>query len=117
LKQDTLDFNGFCDNGDSKIFNKSDANTKEPDLPLLSKDLIEYSSISSVQNSKINSSDLEIRIFKLFQIILDFVYEVLTKDDLNQLPSELKNKYSFFNFILFSSKKILKMSCSGKKPG
>ena len=101
LKQDTLDFNGFCDNGDAKIFNKNHDHSHAEKLPSTElPDLTTHSNAATTsQNPDMNSADLELRVLRLFQIILDFVYEILTQDDFKHLPSELKIEYFNFNRV------------------
>jgi hypothetical protein len=93
LKQDNLDFNGFCDNGDAKLFAENNNQSKKSPLVLNatlggSTENLDFAYIKSP--SKTNILDLEPRALNLFKIILEFIFEILTKDDVNQLESELK---------------------------
>jgi hypothetical protein len=104
-----LDFNGFCDNGDTKLFSENNQAKKSPLVlnATLGGSTENLDLVYMKSPSKTNNVDLESRILCLFQIILDFVFEILTKDDLNQLESELKVQYTFlelnfiFNFFLY----------------
>lgn len=87
-----MDFNGFCDNGDTKLFAENNETKKSP-LVLNatlggSTENLDFVYMKSA--SRTNNVDLEPRILNLFQIILDFIFDILTKDDVNLLESELK---------------------------
>jgi len=87
-----LDFNGFCDNGDAKLFAENNNPSKKSTLVLNATLGGSAENLDQIWKSpsKTNILDLEQRALNLFKIILEFIFEILTKDDVNQLESELK---------------------------
>ena len=47
-------------------------------------------------SSKSGVFDADTRISQLFQIVIDFIYDILSQDDVSQLTNELKIKYLIF---------------------
>ena len=103
MKQD-LESDGFCDNGDTSIWvndsNEAHSSTTETDdfKDFRFKKLNESFDYSSLSSST-NNHDYEERATRLFKILIDYIYETLTNDDINDLKLELKPEYLKFKIF------------------